>query len=70
MDNQTYEGEIIFYSIVRGFGFIKFGGSEDDIFMHATSLVNGFVPGIGEKVSFTIGLHKGRAIAKNVTQLA
>ena len=53
----------------RGFGFIQPNDRSDDVYFHASEL-----PGErgkrfindGQKVSFEVGTHRGRTVAKNV----
>jgi len=69
--NEVHTGKIKFYDPKKGFGFIKIDDSdcndEDSIFMHATTLVNGFIPSAGERCSFIIGARNGKRIALEVT---
>lgn len=39
-DNETKEGKVKFFNNTRGFGFIEVNGSEEDIFVHASNLVD------------------------------
>lgn len=38
--SETKEGTVKFFNETRGFGFIKVNDTEEDIFVHATNLVD------------------------------
>jgi len=39
-ENETKEGTVKFFNNARGFGFIEVNGSDEDIFVHASNLVD------------------------------
>ncbi len=56
----------------RGFGFLQPNDGSEEIFFHASELPGErgkrFIPD-GQHVSFEIGTHQGRTVAKNVRPL-
>lgn len=39
-DNEIKEGTVKFFNNARGFGFIQVNGSDEDIFVHASNLID------------------------------
>ena len=39
-DNEMKEGTVKFFNNARGFGFIEVDGSDEDIFVHASNLID------------------------------
>ena len=48
----TKEGTVKFFNYTKGFGFIKVNGSEEEIFVHATNLIDRIKE--NDKVTFDI----------------
>lgn len=40
MEKETFQGTVKFFNSEKGFGFIKTDGSNEEVFVHATGLVD------------------------------
>ncbi|HLW13897.1 MAG TPA: cold shock domain-containing protein [Flavobacteriaceae bacterium] len=63
----TREGTVKFFNETRGFGFIKVSDTEDDIFVHATNLVDRIRE--NDQVQFNVEQGKKGPSAINVRKL-
>jgi len=66
-NSDLHTGTVVFYSASKGYGFLKFCDSDEEIFFHCSGIIDGFVPSAGEAVTFTLGARQGRPIALQVT---
>lgn len=62
-------GTVKFFNTVKGFGFISNDNGGDDVYVHATAIVDGSVLEEGQKVSFDTEMDpkKGKIRATNVS---
>lgn len=62
-------GTVKFFNVVKGFGFIANDDGSDDVYVHASAIVDGSVLKEGQKVTFEIELDpvKNKTRAKNVS---
>ena len=69
MENENYTGSVIFYNDTRGFGFLKPDAGGDDLYLHVSNLKNCTTLYAGDRVSFTIGTHRNKPIALEISKL-
>lgn len=71
-DDKIYYGEVVFFSAVRGYGFLQWdidGVQQDDMFIHYSNIIMDGYKTIakGQRVSFSIGTNdRGEPKAINV----
>jgi cold shock CspA family protein len=63
---MVYTGTVVRFFADRRFGFILY--DEGEIFFHELDMLDStFAPQRGDKISFEIGMYKGRAKAIKIT---
>jgi CspA family cold shock protein len=67
----VYQGSVVFFNVIRGFGFLKCDALGKDIFFHATGVIQDGSPPLrsGEQVAFTVANEEGRDRAVNVSRI-
>jgi CspA family cold shock protein len=62
-------GTVKFFNTVKGFGFISNDDGGDDVYVHASAIVDGSILQEGQKVSFDTEMDpaKGKTRAANVS---
>jgi len=67
---EVFQGVVVFFNVIRGFGFIKCEALGKDIFFHATGVIQDGSPPLrsGERVTFTVAHLSGGRRAVNVTR--
>ena len=62
-------GTVKFFNTVKGFGFIANDNGGDDVYVHASAIVDGSILQEGQKVTFDTELDpaKGKIRATNVS---
>ncbi|HET8573810.1 MAG TPA: cold shock domain-containing protein [Edaphocola sp.] len=67
MENETLQGTVKFFNSEKGFGFIKTDNTNEEIFVHATGLVDEIKE--NDRVSFETTQGRKGMNAVNVTVL-
>lgn len=67
MENETLQGTVKFFNSEKGFGFIKADNTNEEIFVHATGLVDEIKE--NDRVSFETTQGRKGMNAVNVTVL-
>ena len=71
-DSRRYKGTVRFFDGARGWGFIRpddsLPGITRDLFVHKTAVENSGMNTLtmGQRVSFVIGIHQGRPLARDL----
>ena len=63
----VHTGTVVMVS-PKGYGFLRFDDSKEEIFYHISGCINGFLPSKGTHVQFTIGASRGKPIALDLTE--